>query len=217
MSTHSKGLLDLHNTEWETQGTERPQGARNWAAAEEPPAENFDFHFYWTFKDLETFVDAIEAQLLPQRFGPESINLVGPNSGSFDALIAADSRRIPVIKLAAGADEECQLVAKVLKNNGVTSPVATQVAIEWSSAAVVAKTAGFAVKYQAVAEGATCTGTASTIVKNASDSAVAHGRVRTVIDLPVLVQGKVLELTVVHTGTTDDMENDVCVHMIEVI
>jgi hypothetical protein len=154
---------------------------------------------------------------LPQRFGPEAINLVGAASGVFDSLVAADDRRIPVIKLAADADEECQLVAKVLKDNSVTSPVATKVAIEWSSAAVVAKTAGFAVKYQAVAEGATFTGTASTIVKNASDSAVAHGRVRTVIDLPVLIQGQVLNLTVMHTGTTDDMENDVCVHMIEVI
>lgn len=217
MTTTSKKLLDLHNTPWETQGTERALGLRNWQAAEEPPAENFDHAFYWNHQDLVNVIDAIEAQILPERFTPESISAVGPDSGTASSITMAGGQYIPVIKLGATVDESCQVVSRVRCDGTVTTPSVTKVRIIWGSAGTIAKTTKFAVRYLQAGSGATLAGTMNTVNVTTADSAVSYGRVLTEVDLPVLTQGNTLLLDIQHVGTLDDIVNDVCIFGIEVV
>lgn len=217
MTTTSKKLLDLSGTPWETAGTERGVGLRNWQAAEEPPAENFDYHFYWSHKDLENVIDAIEAQILPERFGPEQMSTVGGSGGTAALITMGGGKKMPVILLGASVDEMCQLVSRVRCNNGVTSPTGTQVKIVWGSAGLAVKTTKFAVHYLQAGDGETLAGTMNTVNATVADVAVSFGRVETVVALPVLVQGKTLMVAVEHLGATDDILNDVAVFNVEVI
>jgi len=217
MSITGKALFDLYSSLWEAVGIEAPEGQRNFEAAEEPAAANFDYMMDQLHKDLVRIADAMDAQLLPQRFGPEMCSLVGDDAGSFEILTGLDGRAVPVIQLAPGVYRECQIRAQVLKNHAVTTPVPTIVRIIWSSAAAVAKTAVFNVKYRAVADGESLLGALSTVTAEATDSAVSHGRVTTAIELPVFTQGKTLGLRIGHDGAISDMDNAVCIHLIEVI
>jgi len=219
MSQASKYLVDIHITPWETTGTETPVGQRDFAAGQEPTAEEFDYHFYYVHKDIADLIDAIDAWLVPQLFRPESIELVGDNAGTFDVIQGADGRDIPVIKLAPGVKQTCQVYAIVRKNNTVGSPAKTKVRIRWSTAATISRTAVFNIKYLAAGDGESLTQVMSTIQRQVSDSAVSHGRVTTEVELPVLTQGKTLQVLIEHDGTdpADNMDAEICIHMIEVI
>ena len=219
MSTDSKRLLDIKLTPWESEGVEREEGSRNWLPNEEPPSANFDYHFYWTHKNFQELVEAIEAHLLPQRFYPDSIALIGDDAATYDYIEDATGGKIPVLLFAPGVYQECQIEARVRTNNAVADPKHTQVEIEWSSVGNQTKVAVWQVKYFVVGDGETFQATPATVQVQASDSSVVHGRVRTTIELPVLVQGKTLVLYVGHDGTNgnDGMEAACAVHSIAVI
>ena len=219
MSTESKRLIDIKLTPWESEGVEREEGSRNWLPNEEPPSANFDYHFYWTHKNFQQLVNAIEEHLLPQRFYPDSIALIGDDAATYDYIEDATGGKIPVLAFAPGVYQECQIEARVRSDNTVAEPKHTQVEIEWSSAGNQTKTAAWQVKYFVVGDGETFQATPSTVQVQTADSSVVHGRVRTTIELPVLVQGKTLVLYIGHDGTNgnDEMEAACMVHSIAVI
>lgn len=215
----TKGLLDLYLSPWELAGEERPLGTRKWIVGQEPPPDHANYLQYWAQKDIENLIDAIEAHLLPQQFYPDAINLIGDAAGLYAWLTGGTGKAIPVIQFEVDADQELQIKARVRRNNAVTTPTQTVLRIIWSSSAEDIRTAVFQASVSSVATGATFTGTPTTIVKEASDSAVRHGRVVTDIELGVLVQGNSLDITLAHLGThvDDDMAAAVCIHSVEVI
>jgi|GEM_PF-4520730 len=215
----TKALLDLYLSPWESAGVERPESTRTWIVGQEPPPDHFNFDRYWTQKDLANLVDAIEAHLLPQQFYPDAINLIGDDAGLYGWIVGGTGKAIPVIQLEVGEDQELQIKARVRRNNAVTTPTQTVLRVIWSSSAEDIRTAVFQASVSSVATGATFTGTPTTIVKEASDSAVRHGRVVTDVELGVLVQGNSLDITLAHLGThvDDDIAAAVCIHSVEVI
>ena len=219
MSQDSKYLLDVHLTAWETIGTETAALSRDFAAGQEPTAEEFDYHFYYAQKDISDLIDAIDTWISPQLFRPEAIELVGDDAGTFDILTAVDGRVIPTITLAASSKEVCSVNAIVRKNNAVGTPTKTKVRIRWSTAGTISQTAVFNIKYLAAGDGDNMLAATSTLQKQASDSTVSHGRVTTEVELIVLTQGESLNIIVEHDGTdpADNIDNAVCIHMIEVI
>jgi hypothetical protein len=216
----SKALLDLHLSPWESTGAERPVSTRTWIVGQEPPPDHFNFDRYWTQKDVENFVTAVETYLLPQAFYPDGgISLIGDDAGAFGYIQGATAKYIPVVQLEPGVDQELQVKARVKRNNAVTTPTQTLLRVIWSTAAEEIKTAVFQASVSSVASGSTFTGTPTVIQKTASDSVVRHGRVVTEIQLGVLVQGNSLDITLAHLGTheSDDIASAVCIHAIEVI
>jgi len=217
MSNHPFGFIEHHFPEWEAVGTETPEGSRDFQAGEEPTEKEFDYILDQLHKFADALCAAIRDYVMPQRFNPESMDLVGTDAGTFSLLTTADSRRIPVVQLAAASYQQCRVAARVLKDNTISMPEAMKVVIYWSTASELAKTAEWRVKYRAVGAGEVVTGSASTISKQAADSAIQHGLVITEVDLVVLTLGKLALLEIGHDGTADDLENDICIHMIEVI
>jgi len=217
VSNHPFGFIEHHFPEWAAIGTETPEGSRDFLTGQEPTEKEFDYLFDQIHKFADALCTAVRDYVMPQRFFPESISLVGTDCGSEDVLTTADSRRLSVIKLAAASYEQCRVTARVLKDNTISTPEATKVVLYWSTAATSAKTAELRVKYVALGAGDVVTGSASTISKQASDSAVQNGLVVTTVELPVLTLGDLLLLEIGHDGTADDIDNDLCIHLIEVI
>lgn len=219
MSQKSKKLVDLHITEWESTGTETALGERDFSAGQEPTAEEFDYHFYYVWKDVSDLLDAIDTWVLPQLFRPESIELIGDTPGEFSLITADDGRYIPAIKLEAGEIKDCRVRAIVRKSDAVGAPTATIVRIRWSSVGTLAQTAVWNIHYLAAGDDESLIAAVSTVNKQAEDSTVSHGRVTTEITLPILTQGESLEVIVEHDGTAaaDSIANDIYIHSIEVI
>jgi len=217
VSNHPFGFMEHHFSEWAAIGTETPEGSRDFLAGQEPTEKEFDYLFDQIHKFADEILTKIRDYVMPQRFFPESISLVGADSGTENVLTTADSRRLAVVKLAAASYEQCRVTARVLKDNTISTPEETKVVLYWSTAATASKTAELRVKYKALGAGDVVTGSASTISKQAADSAVQNGLVTTTIDLPVLTLGDLLLLEIGHDGTADDIDNDICIHMIEVI
>ena len=219
MSVESTKLIDNKLTPWEAEGTERELGSRDWLPNEEPPSANFDYEFYWMHKTMQNLLAAIDANLVPQRFYAEQIDLNGANAAEFGYVEDATGGKMAVLSFAAAEDQECQLRTRVRNSNSLDTPIKTKVEIEWSSTGNVTKTAVWQVKYFVVGDGETFQATPDTVEVQASDSSIVHGRVRTTIELPVLAQGKTLVLRVVHHGTNgnDEMESVCCVHSVAVV
>jgi len=218
MSNHCHGFYEHHLSEWASVGVETAEGSRDFNAGEEPTSAEFDYILDQLFKSVDGLASVIHDYIMPQRFGAEELYLVGADAGSYDSIETADSRRLAVLKLAAGSYEQCRIVGVVVKNNALSTPEVTKVRIVWSTAATIAKTAEWVVKYKAVATGASYTaGAFSEVTAEAADSAIAHGKVVTEISLPVLARGSDLLLEIGHQGDIDDITNDICVHRVEVI
>lgn len=219
MSIESTKLVDNKLTPWESEGTERELGARDWLPNEEPPSANFDYAHYWTHKVVQNLLAAIDDYLVPQRFYAEQIDLNGADAAEFGYVEDATSGKMAVLSFAAAEYQECQLRARVRNDNALDAPIKTKVEIEWSSAGNVAKTAVWQAKYFVVGDGETFQATPNTVEVQASDSSVVHGRVCTTIELAILAQGKTLVLQVAHDGLdgNDEMESVCCVHSVAVV
>lgn len=218
MSNHVHGFYEHHLPQWEATGVETAEGDRDFNAGEEPTSAEFDYFFDQVFKAIDGLCEVIHDYILPQRFTPEALQLVGEDAGSYDALTAADDHRIPVIILAAGAYQQLSLHAVIVKDQTLSTPEETKVRIVWSTAAAISRTAEWIVYYKSVAAGESATaGSFSSVSESASDSAVSHGLVVTEVELPVLTRGEIVFLEIGHRGDIDDIINDVCVHRIEVI
>lgn len=180
-------------THWEDPGVERPEGSRYWSAAEEPPAEHFNWWFWSTYKDIEDLAKYVQDHGGAKFFPADSLILLSEYSVEMEVLDSG----IAVLLYPAETFNGAVLVTRTFKPSGSDH----HVVLWWApTAANSGESVVWQVKYAEVSENGTLNPTLSTMNQIVEAPTGDHIVRKTQFSIGNLTPGNLLVLWICRDG-----------------